>query len=152
MGPVEKWRGKTRKKLERVFLFLADLSVENPDLTRLAFFESLRHLHSPLVEGRLTDEESVRDLQAITRSLLRQGQENGEVRQDLEPEHAATLIEHAFFRTLIGWLRDGGTVEDLHAEISAKLDIIFCGLAPRVSVSGRSTNRTQRKKVRKGRR
>ena len=150
MGPAEKWRGKTRGKLERLFLFLADLSVQNPELSRLALFESLRHLHSPLVEGRLTEEKSVRNFQAVTRLILRQGQKKREVRAEVELENAATLIEHSYFRTLIGWLRDGGTQEALRAEISSKLDIIFSGIAPRSSARKSSSTGARSRQRRKG--
>ncbi|UCC47390.1 MAG: TetR/AcrR family transcriptional regulator [Gemmatimonadota bacterium] len=129
LGPVEGWSGTTREKLERAFLFLTDLAVQNPGLSRLAFFESLRHMHSPWNEGRITDEEPVRQFLAISRSVLRQGQLSGEIRPDVEPEHAATLIESAFFRTLVHWLQEGGSVDGLHDEISGKLDIIFEGVA-----------------------
>jgi AcrR family transcriptional regulator len=129
LGPVEGWGGTTREKLERACLFLTDLAVQNPSLSRLAFFESLRHMHSPWNEGRITDEEPVRQFLAISRSVLRQGQLSKEIRPDIEPEHAAVLIESAFFRTLVRWLHERGSVEGLHAEISAKLDIIFEGVA-----------------------
>jgi AcrR family transcriptional regulator len=129
LGPVEGWSGTTREKLERAFLFLTDLAVQNPGLSRLAFFESLRHMHSPWNEGRITDEEPVRQFLAISRCVLRQGQLSGEIRPDVEPEHAATLIESAFYRTLVHWLQEGGSVDGLHDEISGKLDIIFEGVA-----------------------
>lgn len=128
LGPVDTWTGTTRDKLERVFLFLADLGIRNPALSRLAFAESLRYMGAHPVDERLTDEEPVRQFQSITRTMLRHGQETGEIRLDVEPEYAAALIESAFFRTLARWLRDGGPVEVVHVEIRAKLDIIFQGL------------------------
>jgi len=128
-GPVDDWTGTTREKLERVFLYLADLGIQNPALSRLAFFESLRFMHTPHEDGRLAEEEPVRQFQAITRSVLHQGQVAGEIRADVEPDYAATLIESSFFRTLVHWLKDGGSVDEVHGEIEAKLDIIFKGVA-----------------------
>jgi AcrR family transcriptional regulator len=142
MGPVETWRGTTRQKLERVFRFLTDLSVENPDLARLALFESLRHMQSPT---SIRDERGIREFLAMTRSVLHQGQQRGEVRENLETEYAANMIESAFHRTLMQWLREQGSAEDLHAEISAKLDIIFQGVAPREAAADRSRARRRRK-------
>ena len=123
--------GSTREKLERAFLFLADLGIRSPALSRLAFTESLRYMGAHPIDERLTDEEPVRQFQSITRTMLRQGQERGEVRLEVEPEHGAALIESAFFRTLARWLRDGGPVRDVHIEIRGKLDIIFEGLGRR---------------------
>jgi AcrR family transcriptional regulator len=145
MGPAESWRGSTRDKLERVFRFLTDLSVENPDLARLALFESLRHMQAP---ASIKQERGIREFLAITRSVLREGQSSGEVRADLETEYAANMIESAFHRTLMAWLREGSSVEELHAEISAKLDIIFNGVAPRENTGGRDKRDRRRKAAR----
>jgi AcrR family transcriptional regulator len=128
MGPVGQWEGTTRQKMERLFRFLADLGGEDPDLARQALFESLRHMQQ--VTG-IEDERGVREIRGAIRSVLDAGRASGEIRQDLETEDAATLIESTFHRTLIFWLRAGGSTESLHREISAKLDIIFDGLVPR---------------------
>ena len=129
LGPVDTWEGTTREMLERAFLFLADLGIKNPALSRLAFAESLRYMGAHPADEHLTDEEPVRQFQSITHTMLRHGQATGEIRLDVEPEHAATLIESAFYRTLARWLRDGGPVDDVHVEIRGKLDIIFDGLS-----------------------
>lgn len=128
LGPPATWSGSTREKLTRVFRFLADLGAQNPDLARLAFFESLRHMHA-MVEEHRREEEQIRNFQAVTRSLLRQGQAAGEIRADVQVEHVASLIESAFHRTLAHWLAAGGTRASLHREFTAKLDIVFTGIA-----------------------
>jgi hypothetical protein len=101
-----------------------------------------------MYDGRIEREESIRGFRNITLSLLEKGRKNGEVRPDLESYHAAALLEAAFHRTLVRWLRQPGTATTLHDEISAKLDIIFDGLAPRAD-----TNNTRkiRPNSRKGR-
>jgi hypothetical protein len=129
LGSLETWSGTTREKLERAFRFLADLGVRNPALSRLAFTESLRYMGGETATERLTQEPPVRRFQAMTRTLLKYGQRAGEIRPDVDPEHAAMLIESAFFRTLAHWLRWGGDVEMVHTDIAAKLDIIFEGAA-----------------------
>jgi AcrR family transcriptional regulator len=129
MGPVEQWRGSTRSKLERLFFFLANLSAQSPDLFRMAFFEHLRSM--PVQQGRLKPTASMQEFQAMLRAVLRAGQEVGDVRSDLNPQHAAALVESAGFKSLVIWLMEGGSLEDLRAEMSAKLDIIFDGLASR---------------------
>ena len=144
MGPVKRWKGSTREQLERVFLSLADLSVQNRALSRLSYFEHLRSIP----EQRPWDERHVREFQAITRAVLRRGQVSGDVRPDLNPEHAATLIESTFFLTLVHWLRDGGSANALREEISAKLDIIIDGIASPSGPAGRSTKSARRKPAR----
>lgn len=128
LGPTEGWTGSTRDKLTRVFRFLADLGAQNPDLARLAFFESLRYMHAMVEEGR-GEEEPVRNFQSMTRSLIRQGQRKGEIRPDVRVEHAASLVESAFHRTLAHWLAAGGSRGSLHREFADKLDIVFRGIA-----------------------
>ena len=145
LGPVDTWSGTTREKLERVFHFLTNLSVQNPELARLALFESLRHMQSPT---SIASEPGVREFLAITRNVLHEGQASGEVRRDLDTENAANLIESAFHRTLALWLRDRGPVEQLHGEISAKLDIIFDGLTPRTKATRSSSNHDRSTKSR----
>lgn len=127
IGPVEQLKGSARESFERVFFFLADLAVDNPKLAHQALFESLRSMYA----GRIEEEESIRDFKNITLCLLQKGQSTGEVRSDVDPLHVTTLMEAAFHRTLVRWLREPGSVDELHRAISAKLDIIFEGVAPR---------------------
>ena len=127
IGSIEQLEGSARGSLERVFFFLADLAAANPELAHQALIESLRSMY----DGRIEDEESIRNFKNIALVLLERGQSTGEVRSDVEPHHASTLMEAAFHRTLVRWLRKPGSVDDLHGEISAKLDIIFDGVAPR---------------------
>jgi TetR/AcrR family transcriptional regulator, cholesterol catabolism regulator len=128
LGPVESWVGTTREKLTRVFVFLADLGARNPELARLAFFESLRYMHAVVADKRAA-EEPVRRLQAMTRFVLEQGRAAGEIRGDVDVEGAAALIEMAFHRTLADWLSVGGSRAGLHRELTAKFDIVFNGIA-----------------------
>lgn len=144
LGPLEAWKGTAREKLTRVFRFLADLGAQNPDLARLAFFESLRHMHAMVETGRAED-ESVRRFQAVTRTVLRQGQLTGEIRADVSVELAASLLESAFQRTLAHWLAARGPRTGLHREFADKLDIVFGGIA---SAATEPPRRTVRRKGR----
>jgi AcrR family transcriptional regulator len=136
LGPLDRWTGSTRDKLTRMFRFLADLGARNPDLARLAFFESLRYMHA-MVERRLAQEAPVQRFQAMTRAVIRQGAEAGEIRADVRPEVAGSLIESAFHRTLADWLATGGSRAALHRTFEAKLDIVFRGIA-RPPAAGRA--------------
>jgi hypothetical protein len=125
---VESWTGSTREKLTRVFDFLADLGARNPELARLAFFESLRYMHAVVTDQR-AEEEPVRRFQAIARFLLEQGRTAGEIRRDVDLAAAVALVESAFHRTLAEWLSLGGSRAAIHRELAAKFDIVFNGIA-----------------------
>jgi len=131
LGAVERWRGSTRRKLERLFLFLADLGAENRAVSCLALLECLRHVSQPPSERRLADEGGVQRFHELTRAILRDGQANGELRPEVKVDYAASLIESGFFRTLARWLVAGGARRSLHQEIAAKLDIVLNGLTSR---------------------
>jgi AcrR family transcriptional regulator len=128
LGPPDAWKGSARDQLARLFRVLADLGARSPSLARLAFFESLRYMHA-LVEDRLPEAEPVRRFQAMTRAVIRRGQEAGEIRADVRVEDAASLIESAFHRTLAHWLAAGGSRASLHRDFAGKLDIVFAGIA-----------------------
>jgi len=146
LGPVHQWRGTTRHKMERLFRFLADLAVEDPDLARRALFENLRQL------TELEHKRGTREIQAAIRTALKDGMASGDLRDDLKAEHAATLMEGAFHRSLILWLRTAGPTASLHREISSKLDIIFNGLIPRTGAKRPGSGTARRTRPRgKGR-
>lgn len=153
LGPVERWRGTTRSKLERLFLFLADLGAENRAVSCLALLECLRHASSPPGERPGVAEEGVQRFEELTRAILRDGQAKGELRPEVEMDYAASLIESGFFRTLARWLVAGGARQPLHQEIAAKLDIVLNGLMARRPRSGpplRRRTRTRRATARSG--
>jgi AcrR family transcriptional regulator len=129
MGPVEEWKGTTRGKLEHLFSFLANLSAESPELFRKAFFEHLRSI--PEGDGCMHTHHPAHELVNMIRAVLGLGQATGEVCDDLNLDHGASLVESAVFKTLVFWLMVGGSLDDVRSEMSAKLDIVFNGLSPR---------------------
>ncbi len=142
MGPVEEWMGSTRAKLERLYFFLANLSAKSPELFRRAFIEHLRSI--PEEEGRLKATAPMQEFLAMIQAVLKEGQSIGDVRVELNPAHAAALVESAGFKTLVIWLMEGGSLEDLRGEMSAKLDIIFDGISPRKATGAAANKRSTR--------
>jgi hypothetical protein len=65
----------------------------------------------------------------MTRALIQQGQDAGEIRTDIRAEDAASLVESSFHRTLAHWLATGGPRAALQRAFGAKLDIVFRGIA-----------------------
>ena len=134
LGPVESWRGATGCKLERLFLFLADLGMEDRAVASLAMQECLRCFAVPPEEPRLAELDGVQRFQELTRAILRAGQAAGELRRDVDVREATGLIELAFFRTLARWLTAGGSRRLPHREITARLEIVLHGLVARRGV------------------
>jgi AcrR family transcriptional regulator len=127
LGPASRWRGTTRNKMERMMRFFADLAAQDPDLVREAFVEDMRRWADSIgIEAT----HGAREIRDAIRTILNDGKDAGDVRPDLETEHAATLIETAMHRTFVYWLRTRPATRHLHREIAAKLEIIFNGLAP----------------------
>jgi TetR/AcrR family transcriptional regulator, cholesterol catabolism regulator len=144
MGPVKEWKGTTRGKLEQLFFFLAHLSAESPGLYRRAFLEHLRSI--PDDDGCTRARHPAQEFATMIRAVLDQGQAAAEVRVDLDMEHGASLVESAVFKTLVVWLMEGGSLDDVRAEMSGKLDIVFGGIAPRTK--NKKSRTSSRKKVR----
>jgi AcrR family transcriptional regulator len=142
IGPAEEWTGSTRGKLEQLFFFLANNSAQSPELFRKAIFEHLRSI--PEEDGRLKAPATMHEFLAMIRTVIRRGQDTGDVRADLDPKHAAALVESAVFKTIVIWLMEGGSLEDLHEEMSAKLDIIFDGVSPRTNNCAPASKRSKR--------
>jgi hypothetical protein len=98
-------------------------------------------MHAMVEEGH--EEEPVRNFQAMTREVIRRGQEAGEIRADVRVEDAASLIESAFHRTLAHWLAAGGSRASLHRSFAGKLDIVFAGIARPARPGSRGRGRTR---------
>ncbi len=139
MGSVEQWTGDTRSKLEQLFFFLANLSAESPELFRRAIFEHLRSI--PDGDSPIASRPPVHEIVTMISSVLSEGQSAGDVRADLNLKHGASLVESAVFKTLVIWLIEGGSFDEVRDEMSGKLDILFAGVAPHAEESKKRTAR-----------
>jgi AcrR family transcriptional regulator len=74
-------------------------------------------------------QEGTRLMEGLARDIIRHGKSNGEIRMEVDEDHAAALITGMAFHTLVRWLVLGGSAEDMKAALAAKLNIIFTGLA-----------------------
>jgi AcrR family transcriptional regulator len=165
MGPVDSWTGGARARLQRVFDYMADQSLQHRALSRLIIFENMRQVHrlldrsaeddrggpteaptrdrpplqSPPEAAPSSQKESVQDpsqegirlMEGLARDIIRHGKSNHEIRTEVDEGHAAALIAGMAFHTLIRWLVLGGSAKEMKSALTAKLDIIFSGLAPR---------------------
>lgn len=130
LGVPGSWEGPAREQLMRILGYLADLAIQHRDVSRLVIFETMREAHLRLAEeDDLESQDSVRILEGLAETVLRGGQERGEIRRDVDPEQAASLVAASAFSTLVRWLVKGGSAAEMKAALEAKLDIIFSGLS-----------------------
>jgi AcrR family transcriptional regulator len=131
LGPPDSWTGSARDRIRRVLDYLTDLSIEHRDVSRMVIFESMRDTWLRMgtqEEPGLHD--GVRLVEEIAETVIRQGKKTGDIRRQVDEEQAASLIVAATFSTLVRWLVKGGSATEMKEAVSAKLDIIFTGLAP----------------------
>ena len=67
-------------------------------------------------------------MEQIFTGLIRQGQESGEFRRDLDTVTAAHYLEFLYVAALLRWLN--GAQPDLHAEFHTMLDLYLRGMTP----------------------
>jgi AcrR family transcriptional regulator len=141
MGPVETWPGDARARFMNVLDHMADVSLQHRALSRLIIFENMRQAHQLLdrpapgsADGAVGDpgQEGIRLMEGLAREVIRQGKIHAEIRSEVDEDHAAALIAGMAFNTLVRWLVQGGSPQEMKAALATKLDIIFTGLAPGV--------------------
>lgn len=101
---AERRRGSsTRKRLERVFALMADHVSEVKELARDLV---LHMMHAP--PEAANGSEQLSTLQSAIGPLLRDGQEQGDVRRDHDVAFMTELIVGAFCMIMIQWAKDPG--------------------------------------------
>jgi TetR/AcrR family transcriptional regulator, cholesterol catabolism regulator len=118
-----------REKLIDVYLMAASAYEEDQELARFVLVEMMRRAFGP-------NEETALRWHAIIETLLRQGQERGEMRAGIPFERGEMLLSGVFFSTLFQWAccRDGIARQihprfQLQEELRARLTLIMEGFA-----------------------
>jgi TetR/AcrR family transcriptional regulator, cholesterol catabolism regulator len=124
LGPQETWGGTSQDQLRLLFVRLAEIAERDPELSRVVLFENMRNLWL-----RSTEDVAIQELRGLIRAILTEGRVRGELRLDAEIETAATLMESAYFTTLVDWLSTDTSVHGFQRALASKLDIVFRGLA-----------------------
>ena len=89
----------TQQKLDHLFSILAKMVVTNEPLVKWVLLESLRLR----VYKKEKKEVSGKILQNVV-EIIRQGQERGEIKKNMNPEKIAKILESIFFFSAIRWL------------------------------------------------
>ena len=81
--------------------------------------------------------EAILDLQkrvlALHTEMIRLGQEQGEIRNDIPAEEIAYVFRQTIFGTLLIWSLYGDST--LHARMDAAFNLLWTGMAPRQGVT-----------------
>ena len=89
----------TQQKLHCLFSILAKMVVTNEPLVKWVLLESLRLR----VYKKEKKEVSRKILQNVV-EIIREGQESGEIKKNMNPEKIAKILESIFFFSAIRWL------------------------------------------------
>jgi AcrR family transcriptional regulator len=118
-----------REKLIEIYLLAAASYEEDQELTRFVLVELMRRAFRPNEEGAVRWHH-------VVETLLRQGQERGEIRADLPTERGEALLTGTYFATLFQWaFCSDGIARQLHPcfqlrdEMRTRLTLIMEGLA-----------------------
>jgi hypothetical protein len=89
------------------------------------------HLSSTPVRTAMVDLQ--KRVHALHTQLIQLGQERGEIRNDLPAAEIAQVFRQTIFGTLLVWSLYGDA--SLHARIHSAFDVLWSGLAPRVTTA-----------------
>lgn len=105
----------TQQKLHCLFSILAKMVVTNEPLVKWVLLESLRLR----VYKKEKKEVSRKILQNVV-EIIREGQERGEIKKNMNPEKIAKIMESIFFFSAIRWLtfdRHTPLIDDIQEQI-----------------------------------
>jgi hypothetical protein len=108
--------------IRRLVQRMTEAPIQNPAVVR-ALLQA--HLSSPLVREEMF--RMHRKHQRLIGGLLRQGQERGEVRNDLPAEEIAQCLRQTIFGTLLFWSLTGDA--SLADRVEQSLNLLWSGIA-----------------------
>lgn len=114
-----------RNRLEALFAAMGPVAHSNKPLVRE--IASLAMGHGPLAE---TESEVDDEMLAFFRALVREGQESGEIRGDIEIDFLADMMLGLLTVTAHDWVNRGQKTS-LQADLSARFDALIQGLGSR---------------------
>jgi TetR/AcrR family transcriptional regulator, cholesterol catabolism regulator len=111
-----------REKLMDLYTTAASAYEEDRELSRYVLIELMTRMFSP------TEEVVVRWHEQIVR-LVTQGQENGELRRDLDPSRAEAVLSSLYYATLYEWVCCTPDTFPLIEELRTRLVLGMEGIA-----------------------
>jgi TetR/AcrR family transcriptional regulator, cholesterol catabolism regulator len=133
LGPQAEWTGSAQEQVLRFFLALGSFVERDPEVSKVMMIENLRTFW-------LRQEKDPVEVafEAISRKVLRDAMERGELPREMDVEVAAKLLEAAYITTMVDWLKGGTLADRYRAELTKKITIVFRGLQfPESGTEGR---------------
>ncbi len=112
----------SRDKLIDLYLTCGSVYEEDRELSRFVLLELMSHAFAP------SEEIGLRWQEQILR-LIRQGQENGQLRSDQDPLRIEALLTSLYYATLYQWACCAGEQFSLRDELRARLELAMEGVA-----------------------
>jgi AcrR family transcriptional regulator len=135
LGKLEAAVDEARRSNEPMPQFLRALGVRmtqeptrNPEIIR-ALLQA--YLSSTPVREAMVDLQ--KRVQGLHTQIIRLGQEQGEIRNDLPAEEIAYVFRQTIFGTLLIWSLYGDST--LHTRIESAFNLLWTGMAPRTGVT-----------------
>lgn len=135
LGKLEAAVAEVRRTNEPIPQFLRALGsrmtqepTRNPEIIRAILQAYLST--TPVRETMLNLQKRV---QALHTELIRLGQQQGEIRDDLPPEEIAYVFRQTIFGTLLVWSLYGDAT--LHTRIESAFNVLWTGMRPRHGVA-----------------
>lgn len=113
-----------REKLVELYLDAASAYAEDKELSRFVLTDLMQRAFGPV-------EDVGSRWQKVTVQVIRHGQEKGELRRDVEPVRAESLLTSLYFATLYEWVCCPGETFDVEEELRARLHLALDGIAAR---------------------
>lgn len=117
-----------RENLLDLYIYAAAAWEQDRALSQYVFNEWLKRAFAPTAEAEM-------GWQRLVLSLIDKGRGTGELRTDMDPQRAATILSGIYIATLFDWLFCPEECRredyDLRTELRARLGLVFDGLTPR---------------------
>ena len=114
--------GAVREKLLDLYALAATAYEEDHALSRYVLLELMARAFAP------TEEAAIRRHELVV-AIIRQGQENGELRRDVDPTRIEALLTGTYYATLYTWVCCLPEEFALRDEMRARLELAMEGVA-----------------------
>lgn len=118
--------GAVREKIIESYLDAARFHEADPGFSRYIFDLMLKRAFKPT-------HELEKRMNAINTSLILQGQEQGELRSELDPARAGAVLLSVYMTTIMQWAMCDDDcivrISDLRGELRSRIELVLDGLA-----------------------
>ncbi|WP_342305521.1 TetR/AcrR family transcriptional regulator [Methanolobus sp. ZRKC5] len=115
-----------KEKIMNFFVLLAENYEKDKELTRLLFFEHKRLTMASSQRSGKKEHGHQRFIDILC-DFLKEGMQNGEIRNEIDLKIASESLNAIYFHSLMIWLHSDND-DSFSRDISAKIDLLFEGI------------------------